>query len=422
MKFRHTRVATFIFVSVLAVSILACGSQAAQTTGQATSGSNPLEILASATTKPTETSAPSSTPTPAASFADPAAYKWSLIAEGFISPVLVTNAGDGSGRLFVVEQAGVIRVIENDAPLADPFLDISAQVGSLGNEQGLLGLAFHPDYENNGFFFINYTNGNGDTVISRFQVSADANRADMSSENVLLQVDQPYPNHNGGDLEFGPDGYLYAGLGDGGSQGDPHGNGQSLDTLLGKILRIDVNSGSPYGIPADNPFGNGGGLPEIWAFGLRNPWRFSFDRATGDVYIADVGGGQREEVDFLVGGIAGGSNFGWNYFEGTQHYEGDAPSDINFIFPVTEYEHGARCSITGGHVYRGAALPAWWGVYFYGDYCSGEILGLLQHADGNWESQVLYSLGINITSFGLDENGEIYVVDRSGGIYRLQAQ
>lgn len=420
MNLRRSRVAIFTFASIVLLSLLACGSQAAQPTSE--SGSNPLDFPATATTEPTETSTPTSTPIPAASFADPAAYAWNLIADGFNSPILVTNAGDGSGRLFVVEQPGVIWVVAKGTPLADPFLDIRGQVGSQGNEQGLLGLAFHPDYESNGFFYVNYTDGSGDTVISRFQVSADANIADAASEHILLQVAQPAANHNGGDLEFGPDGYLYAGLGDGGNQGDPNGNGQSLETLLGKMLRIDVNGGDPYTIPADNPFANGGGLPEIWATGLRNPWRFSFDRATGDLYIADVGQGQWEEVNFLPGGIAGGSNFGWNYFEGTHTYEGEAPSDINFVFPVTEYEHGARCSITGGHVYRGAALPAWQGVYFYGDFCSGEILGLLQHADGSWESQLLYLLDINITSFGLDENGELYVVDRGGGIYQLQAQ
>lgn len=421
MNFRRARSSTFIPVSILFLAALACGqsSQASEPTG---ANSSPLDLFPSATPKATETSTPEPTPIPAASFADPAAYTWNLVAEGFNSPVLVTNAGDGSGRLFVVEQPGTIWVIKNGAILAEPFLQIRDQVGSQGNEQGLLGLAFHPDYENNGFFYVNYTDVNGNTVISRFQVSADANIADAASELLLLQVDQPYPNHNGGDLEFGPDGYLYAGLGDGGSQGDPDGNGQSLETLLAKLLRIDVNSGDPYGIPADNPFANGGGLPEIWAIGLRNPWRFSFDRATGDLYIADVGQGEWEEVNFLPGGIVGGSNFGWNYFEGTHSYKGEAPSGVNFISPVTEYQHGARCSITGGHVYRGAALPAWQGVYFYGDYCSGEVLGLLQHADGVWESQVLYSLDINITSFGLDENGELYVVGRNGGIYQLQAQ
>ncbi len=414
------RLPIFIFITVLFFVLLGCGSstQAAQPSGtrvdeKASNTPNP---------SPTATEIPSPTPLPEASFADPAAYTWNLVADSFKRPLLVTNAGDSSGRLFVVEQEGKIWVIESGNTVANAFLDISAKVGSQGNEQGLLGLAFDPDYENSGNFYVNYTDLNGDTVIARFHISGDPNRADASSEETLLQVDQPYPNHNGGNLVFGPDGYLYAGLGDGGSGGDPHGNGQSLDTLLGKILRIDVKSGSPYSIPSDNPFASGGGLPEIWAYGLRNPWRFSFDSATGDLYIADVGQDAWEEVDFLQNGTAGGSNFGWNLFEGNHPYQGTPPDGATFVTPVAEYPHGGRCSITGGYVYRGAALPAWQGVYFYGDYCSGEIFGLLQHPDGSWESQLLYNLDINITSFGLDESGELYVVDRNGGIYEFQDQ
>lgn len=342
------------------------------------------------------------------------------MAEGFRQPLLLTHATDGSGRIFVVGQNGDIQIIENGAPRAEAFLDITERVGSSGNEQGLLGLAFHLDYENNGIFFVHYTDLNGDTVISRFQVSGDANVADPSSETILLQYDQPYPNHNGGQIEFGPDGYLYIGLGDGGSGGDPHGNGQSLETLLGKILRIDVNSGPPYGIPGDNPFVNGGGLPEIWAYGLRNPWRFSFDRATGNMFIGDVGQGEWEEIDFLPAGIVGGANFGWNYLEGTHPYEGEAPEGL--ITPVTEYNHGSGCSVTGGYVYRGAALPEWQGVYLYGDFCSGQIFGLVQHEDGTWESRPLFSTDFQITSFGEDESGELYVLDRGGGVYQLQSQ
>jgi glucose/arabinose dehydrogenase len=369
---------------------------------------------------PTDTPTPEPTAIPQAGFPDPAGYTWNLIVDGFSRPLLATNAGDGSGRIFVLEQGGVIRIVQGGAILSDPFMDITGQVGSGSNEQGLLGLAFHPDYESNGLFFVNYTDLNGDTVISRFQVSADANVADPASEKILLQVDQPFANHNGGNLEFGPDGFLYAGLGDGGSQGDPNGNGQSLESYLAKLLRLDVDSGDPYGIPGDNPFANGGGLPEIWAFGFRNPWRFSFDRVTGDLYIADVGQNQWEEVDYLPAGSPGGANFGWNIMEGNHPYQGDATDDM--IGPVTEYEHGNRCSITGGNVYRGQALPAWNGVYFYGDYCSGEILGLVHNADSSWESRLLYDTGFLITSFGLDEAGEIYVLDRNGGLYQLQAQ
>jgi glucose/arabinose dehydrogenase len=407
----------YLFILLFSLLVVSCGR---------TTSNNGLPLFQDTATElippteaPTETPTPEPTAIPQASFLDPAAYSWNLIVDGFSRPLLATNAGDGSGRLFILEQGGVIRIVQDAAILPDPFLDITSQVGSGGNEQGLLGLAFHPDYESNGFFYVNYTDLNGDTVISRFQVSADANIADPSSEKILLQVDQPFPNHNGGNLEFGSDGYLYAGLGDGGSQGDPNGNGQSLETYLAKLLRIDVNSGDPYGIPADNPFANGG-LPEIWAYGFRNPWRFSFDRATGDLYIADVGQNQWEEVDYLPTGSLGGGNFGWNVMEGTHPYQGEATDSM--IAPVTEYEHGNRCSITGGHVYRGQALPAWNGVYFYGDYCSGEILGLVHNADGSWESRLLFDTGFLITSFGVDEAGEIYVLDRNGGLYQLQAQ
>jgi glucose/arabinose dehydrogenase len=380
----------------------------------------PEQIVVTNTVPPPPTETPSPTPLPSPSFPDPAGYGWNLVAEGFRRPLLLTHAGDGSGRIFVVGQDGGIWIVENGAPRVEAFLDITEQVGSSGNEQGLLGLAFHPDYENNGIFFVHYSDLNGDTVVSRFQVSGDANLADPASETILLQYDQPYPNHNGGQIEFGPDGYLYIGLGDGGSGGDPQGNGQSLDTLLGKILRIDVNSGSPYGIPADNPFVNDGGLPEIWAYGLRNPWRFSFDRATGDLFIGDVGQGEWEEIDFLPAGIVGGTNLGWNYLEGTHPYEGEAPDGL--VPPVTEYNHGSGCSVTGGYVYRGAAMPEWQGVYIYGDYCSGQIFGLVQHEDGAWESRLLFETGFELTSFGEDESGELYALDRGGSVYQLQAQ
>lgn len=383
---------------------------------------------------PTETSAPTETPLPTATetplptatappaFPDPAGYTWNLVADGFTRPLFITHAGDASGRLFVVGQNGEIWVIENGVTLAEPFLDIQDQVGASGNEQGLLGLAFHPDFETNGLFYIDYTDLNGDTAVARFSVSANPNVADASSEAQLLLVSQPYPNHNGGHLEFGSDGFLYIGLGDGGSGGDPRGNGQSLVTLLGKILRIDVNSGSPYAIPADNPFANGGGLGEIWAYGLRNPWRFSFDAATGDLYIGDVGQGQWEEIDFWPADGGGGANFGWNIFEGTHPYEGAPPAGANLIPPVAEYAHGSGCSVTGGYVYRGALMPEWQGIYFYGDFCSGEVFGLLRHPDGSWESRLLFSTSFLITSFGLDQSGDLYLVDRSGGVYQLQPQ
>ena len=418
MKLRRTKIILFHFIFLFSLSIISCG-RTTSTTGLP-GDQNPITQNTATELSPTETPLPEPTAILQASFPDPAGYAWNLIVDRFSQPLLATHAGDGSGRLFILEQGGVIRMVQDGAILPNPFLDITSQVGSGGNEQGLLGLAFHPDYEQNGFFYVNYTDLNGDTVISRFQVSADASVADSASEKILLQVDQPYANHNGGSLEFGPDGFLYAGLGDGGSQGDPNGNGQSLETYLAKLLRVDVNSGDLYGIPADNPFANGGGLPEIWAYGFRNPWRFSFDRATGDLYIADVGQNQWEEVDYLPAGSPGGANFGWNIMEGNHPYQGEATDGLTL--PVTEYEHGNRCSITGGYVYRGQALPAWNGVYFYGDYCSGEILGLVHNADDSWESRLLYDTGFLITSFGIDEAGEIYVLDRSGGLYQLQAK
>ena len=360
------------------------------------------------TSMPTE--APSTEPPPSAStFPDPNAYQWQMIASGLQRPVDLQP--DGSGRLFIIEKAGRIRIIENEQLLNEPFLDITDRVGSRGNEQGLLGLAFHPQYEENGWFYVNYTDTNGDTVLARFQVSSDANRSDPGSELRLLGVDQPYPNHNGGALAFGPDGYLYAGLGDGGAAGDPQGNAQSLDTLLGKILRLDVDSGEPYAIPGDNPFGN-----EIWAYGLRNPWRLSFDTATGDLYIGDVGQGEWEEIDFLAAGSAGGANFGWDHREGAHDYEGGGPADM--IDPVAEYSHPeGGCSVSGGYVYRGA-MPEWNGIYLYGDYCTGIIWGLFRSVAG-WQEQQLFDVDVTITSFGQDENGEVYLVSDSGSIHRL---
>mgnify|MGYP003328768156 FL=1 len=372
-----------------------------------------------ATAEATVTEEPSR---PAPSIPNPDAYTWRLVAEGFNRPLLVANAGDGSGRLFIVEQDGAIQVIAENQALNTPFLNIGGRVLSEGNEQGLLGLAFHPNYEDNGYFYVNYTDNNGDTVVARYSVSADANVADVDSEQIILQVDQPYGNHNGGHIEFGPDGYLYISLGDGGSGDDPGNNGQNPDTLLGSILRIDVDGGDPYAIPADNPFANGGGAPEIWFYGLRNPWRFTFDSETGDIYIADVGQNQYEEINFLPGGIAGGANFGWRYREGAHAYIGSPPEGLSLIDPVAEYQHPVGCSVTGGVVYRGNNLPEWNGVYLYGDFCTGVMFGLAQGSDGVWNNQEIYRLPINITSFGADESGEIYVLDRNGDLYWFDAE
>jgi glucose/arabinose dehydrogenase len=289
-------------------------------------------------------------------------------------------------------------------------------------ERGLLGLAFHPNYENNGFFYINYTDLNGDTVIARFHVSNDPDLADASSETRVLGVPQPYPNHNGGSMVFGPDGYLYLGLGDGGSGGDPHGNGQNPNTLLGKILRLDVDSAVPYAIPPDNPYSQGGGAPEVWALGLRNPWRFSFDRLTGDLFIGDVGQDSWEEIDYLPAGSPGGANFGWNFREGMHPFgRSDAapPADLALIDPVAEYGHDQGISVVGGYVYRGEQLPEWSGIYLYGDFGSGIIWGLMRDAQGAWQNELLFQTGSNPTSFGEDEQNDIYFVDYRGGLYKL---
>lgn len=356
-------------------------------------------------------------PVVASGFPDPAAYTWAPVVEGLTRPVDVQDAGDGSGRLFIVEQPGAIRIFQDGHLLATPFLDINERVDDGGNEQGLLGLAFHPDYETNGYFYVNYTGRGGDTFIARYQVTGDPNVADPGSETILLEAAQPFPNHNGGVVAFGPDGYLYLGLGDGGAAGDPFGNAQSLDTLLGKVLRIDVSAAEPYAIPADNPFENGGGKPEIWLYGLRNPWRLSFDRATGDMFIADVGQGAWEEVDYLQAGSPGGANFGWKYREGAHDYVGGGPPDL--VEPVAEYSHSeGGCSITGGYVYRGTSLPEWQGIYLYGDYCSGLVWGLIRSGPG-WQSRVLFETGFRISSFGEDAAGELYVADLRGAVYRL---
>lgn len=354
-------------------------------------------------------------------FPDPAAYRWVEVASRLKAPVGMGVAGDGSGRLFILEQEGTIRVWQNGQLEKTPFLDIRARVGSRGSEQGLLGIAFHPQYAKNGYFYVNYTDQAGDTVIARFQADPpSASTADPASEQVLLRVAQPYANHNGGAVVFGPDGYLYLGLGDGGSAGDPQNNAQSLNTHLGKILRLDVDSGSPYAIPPNNPFAAGGGLAEIWAYGLRNPWRIAFDRKTGELYIGDVGQNQWEEIDYLPANAAGDLNFGWKYLEGTHPYEGTIPVGKTLIPPFYEYGHDRGCSVTGGVVYRGRQLPDWEGIYLFGDYCAGWVDGLRRFPDGSWAYQSLFNDLGRIASFGEDEQGEVYVIDHSGKIYRLE--
>ena len=337
------------------------------------------------------------------------------VASGLVSPVLVTNAGDGLNRLFILEQAGIIKVLQPGSDTPTVFLDIKSKILS-GGERGLLGLAFHPQYRVNGRFFVFYTRvGDGTLVIAEFGASpASANTAG-TTERVILTIPHPTnANHNGGMLAFGPDGYLYIGVGDGGSGNDPPNNAQNTEVLLGKILRIDVNSGTPYGIPPDNRFAvDLQGRDEIFAYGLRNPWRFSFDRMNGEQWVGDVGQGAREEVDTP---IVNGGNYGWRIFEGMLCTNLDScASPENYIFPVFDYSHvNGRCSLTGGYVYRGMQGAVATGTYVYGDYCSGEIFAW----DGSTQT-VLLDTTMNISSFGEDEDGELYVVALGGSVNRI---
>lgn len=342
-----------------------------------------------------------------------------LITRGLTQPLFVTHAFDE--RLFIVEQPGTIRIFQDGALLETPFLDITDPVGSQSNEQGLLGLAFHPNYAQNGFFFVNYTNNNGNTTIARYRVSSDPNVADASSAQILLTISQPFANHNGGMIAFGPDGYLYVGMGDGGSQKDPQGNGQNPATLLGSILRLDADSADgSYTIPADNPFVDNPDLrPEVWAYGLRNPWRFSFDRLNGDLFIADVGQNTWEEVSWQPGGTPGGQNFGWNVMEGNHCFAGSC-DPAAFTPAIFEYDHSLGCSISGGYIYRGQQFPSLNGNYFAADFCSGTIWGVFQQPDGRWLSTIVQQSGLPITSFGEDVHGELYVVVRTGRVFQIQ--
>ena len=350
------------------------------------------------------------------------------VASGMSDPIGITNAGDGSDRLFVNERGGRIRVVDADGALrGTELVDLSDRIQA-GGERGLLGLTFHPDFAANGRLFVHYSRrGDGATVISELTASADRSSADPDSERILFTHDQPFSNHNGGQIAFGPDGYLYIGLGDGGSGGDPFGNGQNQQVLLGKILRIDVDGspaqGKQYAIPEANPYAAGGiqpgaGLREIWAYGLRNPWRFSFDRDTGDLYIGDVGQGSWEEIDRQSGDSAGGENYGWNFFEGSHCFS--YCDTITAVAPVAEYSHDDGCSVTGGYVYRGSRQPSMVGSYLFSDYCSGTIWTLA--ADGGLTPLPLAESGLNVASFGEGEDGEIYLVDiAGGGLYRVVA-
>lgn len=349
--------------------------------------------------------------------------QFEVVVEGLVRPLFVTHANDDSGRLFIAEQGGLVKVW--DGTTLSVFLDTSDLVSPDANtqgytERGFLGLAFHPDYAENGTFFVNYTDFRGRTNIARYQVSDDANVADASSAEIIFTLDQPYPNHNGGHMAFGADGYLYVSLGDGGSAGDPLDAGQNPNLLLGTIMRLDVDGETGYAIPDDNPFvGSDAGADEVWSYGWRNPWRFSFDRVTGDMYIGDVGQAQWEEVNFEPVDSLGGLNYGWKFFEATTIYQGGGDQSATVI-PFAEYNHAnASCSVTAGYNYRGELLPDWEGVFFYGDYCSGIMWTAYRSDADTWVANVLTDTEFNISSFGEDENGELYIVNYQGSVLKI---
>jgi glucose/arabinose dehydrogenase len=344
------------------------------------------------------------------------------VATGLSSPVNLTHADDGSGRIFIVERAGRIRILVNGAVLPTPFLDITSVVNSGGGEQGLLGLAFDPDYGSNGDFYVYYTRSDNATVIAHYNANPPSGNTAGSTGTVLWVQPQPRTNHNGGHIAFGPDGHLYAAVGDGGKQGDPDDNAQNLETWLGKILRIAVDGSNPYTIPPDNPYvGVANSLDEIWQPGLRNPWRFSFDRRTGDLFIGDVGQNSYEEVNHAPAASDGGENWGWRCYEATHSYNLTGCGPItDYEMPILEYSHAlSRCSVTGGYVYRGSLAPGLRGAYLFGDWCTGDVwAGVYDPSAGTWSAVDLnFPQALNqLTTFGEDEEGNVYLV-RSGTVY-----
>jgi glucose/arabinose dehydrogenase len=402
------RVAAYGLMVVMAALLVRCGGD---------EGAAPSPV-------PSGTPAP---PTASCSAGEPVsgvpALEARLIAEGFSNPLDLQAALEDRERVYVVEQGGRIRTIVSGEVRPAPFLDIADRIRA-GGEQGLLGLAFHPEFASNRRLFVNYSNRSGATHIAEFRATS-ADRADPETERVLLVVPQPFSNHNGGSVAFGPDGFLYVALGDGGSGGDPLGAGQDLGTLLGKILRIDVDSGAPYAVPADNPLlSTPGAEPEIWAYGLRNPYRMSFDRATGDLYIGDVGQSRREEIDVGLATGGGGENYGWNVMEGRLCFAPSTGCDTDGLTrPVLEYGHDQGCSVTGGVVYSGCRMPDLAGTYFYGDFCTGFVRSF-RLVSGAVTDQRDWTNGLEgigrISSFGTDAEGEVYVVDFGGRVYRLE--
>jgi glucose/arabinose dehydrogenase len=346
-----------------------------------------------------------------------------LFAEGFIQPTDMVAATDGTNRLFVVSRTGTIQIIEDGEIREEPLLDIRDQVEHHMVEQGLLSMALHPEFAENGYFYVYYiTHGDEDTRVARFEMSEDGERALPESETAILTVEQPHYSHNGGNVKFGPDGYMYIGLGDGEDPGDPNEHSQNPETMLGSILRIDVDGGEPYAIPADNPFvDDDDALDEIWAYGLRNPWRFSFDAITGDMYMVDVGQWEVEEVNFQPADSTGGENYGWPIMEGDQCWEAAECDKEGLSMPVMTYDNpGSGCAVIGGYTYHGESYPELEGIYFFGDWCSGRIWGMI-HEDGEWKKEEVMHTDLMINAFALDHQGEIYVLnfEEGGGIFRI---
>jgi glucose/arabinose dehydrogenase len=395
-------------VVTLTALAIACAAATAAGCGSAATSSVPT----GATSAPASTSA--ATPTAAPSIA-------SVSGLGLITNIVAPD--DSSGRLFVTDQVGVIRIVREGKVASTPALDIRSKVGSASTEQGLLGLAFPPGFAGKQRAYIYFTDPGGTSRVYRIRVSADdPDTFDPASMQLLLSIAQPYPNHNGGQLAFGPDGYLYLGFGDGGSEGDPGNRAQNLGLLLGKILRIDVESSpgaATYGVPSDNPFvGEPAARPEIWEYGLRNPWRFSFDPSNGDMWIGDVGQDKWEEIDHVASGSAGGLDFGWPLYEGNHLYKATTKG-TGVVWPVAEYAHPVGDCVTGGYVYRGSAFPGEQGLYVFGDYITGKIW-TLQRTGVTWAMRLATTTNWGITTFGVDGTGELWAADRNTGtIHRL---
>ena len=372
--------------------------------------------------RPTTTETPK-TPSQVTQTLKPPKVELQLVVKGLGVPTAITGSPDTSDkRLFVAERHGLVHILDQEKVTDKPFLDLTAKANDDGAERGLLGFAFHPKFATNGYFYVNYVDKDNNTIIARYQTDTATGLANPNSEKVLIKLKQPYVNHKGGQLAFGPDGYLYAGLGDGGSGGDPENRAQDKTLFFGKILRLDVDHGDPYAVPADNPFVKETGTkPEIWAYGLRNPWRFSFDSKTGDLYIGDVGQNLHEEVDFQAANSKGGTNYGWRCYEATQTYNAAGCQAASaYTMPVLSYDHtDKRCSITGGQVYRGQQYPALLGMYFYADNCGGQVYDT-KKSTGDWQANLAVQTELLPTTFGTDNQGEVYLGDmKEGGIYRL---